>query len=406
MLAGLARADVPGYSFKSLATLDSTVVGEKISGDFEIGTVNASGTVAFVVEVDGGEAGFLIGVDGKAQLLARPNNDAPGGGKFGGSVYSPLWVNDAGNVAMGVDVDPGDGAAVEILYYDKGTNKWTVILKKGMPAPGGGTFNGATRYASINSANDIALVGNVAESAAGPAGDGIFLYSAGKLTALVRPGAKVGGGTLEQAWRVALTENGTVAFEGKVQGDDGYGAYIVTRDGAITELATPKTVAPGGSDKFTTLRGPHANSKGDVAMLGKVGDNWSVYLYTAKDKKLTAIVKPGDGLPGGGKLMTTEGENYRHTFDFLEDGTIVFAGQLDDGAGIYLSKDGKVNLVARTGQEMKGVGTPDKLANKDLSSLGVAINSKGQIAFPAHTTDDKTHLVLATPVAGTPAAGQ
>ena len=51
---GSVRAADLGYTFKSVAALDTTVGGEPIHGDFEVGSVNASGAVGFVTELDNG----------------------------------------------------------------------------------------------------------------------------------------------------------------------------------------------------------------------------------------------------------------------------------------------------------------------------------------------------------------
>jgi hypothetical protein len=407
--AGAARADVPGYSFQSLATLDSALPGGgTITHDFEVGTLNDSAVTAFVADVtdDGKEGAFLVGPDGKLQVIALTGQPAPNGGTYGTLVYSPFQVNNTGNLLLTVDVDRGDGGTKAVYYFDKIANRWTPVLEKGMPAPAGGTFNGADRFSALNDANTAAVTGDVTDSAAGPAGDGVFLWSGGKLTTVARPGTKVDSGVLTRAWRPTLSPNAIVAFEGTTtdspDSSTPYSAYIA-KDGVITELATPNTPVPASTDNFAALRGPHANSQGDVVMLGQVGTNWGVFLYTAADKKLQAIVKPGDTLPGGGTLTTVE--NYRHAVDINDDGAILFGAQLDTGDGIYLYQNGKISLVAKTGQDLKSVGTAANLANDGFPSFHLALNSKGQITFPVVTTDGKTQLVLATPAAPAPAAG-
>jgi hypothetical protein len=420
LIAGGAVRAADLYTYQSLITLDSPVEGgATISGDFEVGGVNASGVVAFVSEFGNGEGGLTVGPDGRVQVLSQPGADAPGGGVFANDVYSPLWINDAGNIAMGEDVDDGTGSAVEILYYDKAANKWTVVEKEHMAAPDGGTFTRATlditggfnMSPAIDNANNIAFGGNVTGSPAGPAGNGIFLWSptTQKLTTIARPGTRVTRGVLSEADSVAISNsNGYITFEGDVGNSGNHGAYVA-KDGVITELAAPHTVAPGGTDRFTRARFPHANSSGDVVMLGRVGTSQyaGLYLYTAKDKKLTAIVKPGDTLPGGGTLTTVE-RGYSAAFHISDDGSVVFGGQLDDGTGgVYVYKNGTITPVAKTGQNLAGVGLVDQLAGTGgLPPGGAAINSKGQIAFPAHTADGETHLVLATPAAApAPTAG-
>ena len=109
MTIGVVQAADLGYSFKSLAALDTTVAGVPIHGDFELGAVNASGAVVFVTELDNGEGGLMIGADGKQTLLSMNGADAPGGGKFGGYISNKVGLNDAGDILLSVGVDPGDG---------------------------------------------------------------------------------------------------------------------------------------------------------------------------------------------------------------------------------------------------------------------------------------------------------
>jgi hypothetical protein len=351
-----------------------------------------------VTEFDGGEGAVLAQPDGTFKALFVPGGSAPAGGTFGTSLANKVALNDSGNVAMSAPLDRGDGEGTEILFYDRAADKWSVIMQPGMPAPDGGTFESAVSFCTMNNANDIAFAANVTESSAGPAGTGVFLYSAGQTRTVARPGTKIGSGALTECRRAQISVEGQhVTFEGAVEGVDGYGAYVWS-GGTLTELASANVTAPDSDTKFSEMRGTIANSKGDVAMLGLVGDAWGAYLYTAADRKLITVAKPGDELPGGGKLATAESVG-RNSIRIGEDGSVYFAGTLesDAGAGVFVSKAGTLAAIARTGQELTGVGTAENLANSGFSSWGLGNNTKGQVAFPVLTTDGKTHLVLATP---------
>jgi hypothetical protein len=399
---GAARAAEPGYTFKSLARLDTTVAGEMIHGDFEVGGVNASGTVVFVTELDNGEGAILLEPDGKAQLLLKKDEDAPDGGKWGGNVPNKIGINDAGNIAMSVGVDFGEGEANAVLFYDKSANKWTVVMKSGMPAPGGGTFQGSQSFAGINNANDIVFIGTVDEPSSGFNGQAVYLWSGGKLTEIVRAGAKVGNTTLTDPRRVQINDAGIITFEDKTDADAG-GVYV-WKDGTITEIATLDTEAPDGGGKFTELRGVTANSSGDVAFLAKTDAGQGAYFYSAKDKKLVKVAAPGDEVPGG-KLVNVA-YDFRNNIRIGDDGSVLFVGQSENGSGLYLWKDGKISVVAQTGEEMKGLGKAKSFAGTGgIGGGGLALSSNGLIAFPVQTEDDVTHLVLATPGAA-PTAGQ
>src|SRR2546423_1245833 len=90
--AGTTRAaeQPPAYTFKPLAALDTPLPGGgMITNDFEIGTLNASGVVAFVADAPDKdvEGAFLVGPDAKLQVVALSGKDAPAGGTIGILVY-------------------------------------------------------------------------------------------------------------------------------------------------------------------------------------------------------------------------------------------------------------------------------------------------------------------------------
>ncbi len=405
MAAGTARAADLNYSFKSVAALDTTVGGEPIHGDFEVGSVNASGAVGFVTELDNGEGAFYIGADGKVEVLKKTDADAPTGGKFTGYISNKVGVTDAGNVLITAGVDTGDGEVVTPLFFDRAAKKWTVVGTRGMPAPDGGTFadrDGGNSFGSLNNADQVVFTEGVTESAAGPAGAGIFLWSKGKTTTVVRPGMKIARGAFVDAFRPQISDSGVVTFEGKLAGDNDFGAYAA-KDGVITEIASEQTVAPGGTAKFTTLKGVTANSNGDVAMLGATDAGWGAYLYTAKDKKLTKVAAPGDTMPGGGKLANVS-NGYRNSIRIADDGSVLFEATLDSGAGVFLYRNGELSSVALSGQDLKGgIGK----AQDDGIGNGLGFANNGVLTFVIKGDNDKVHLVVGTPPApAPPTAGQ
>jgi hypothetical protein len=400
--AGMTRAAVPGYTFKKLAGLGEKYADRTITNEFEVASLNSSGAAVWVSEFEeGGEGAILLEADGKATAIMDPNQAAPVGGTWGGGMSNKANVNDAGNVAFTAGVDHGDGAVEEVVFYDKAANKWTEVAKKDTPAPGGGTIQATVSFATLNNANDIVFIGTVADPATSFDGQALFLWSGGKLTEVVRAGAKVGDVVLSSPRRAQISDGGIITFEDLTDVDAG-GAYMV-KDGVITAIATTATDAPGGGGKFTAMKGPIANANGDVALLGQTDAGWGAYLYSAKDKALVKVAAPGDEMPGGGTLANAEAQG-RNSIRISADGSVVFAGQLEDGGGVYLWKEGKLDVLARTGQELPGVGTPQAMANKEITSWGLAIASNGMIAFPAKINDQE-QLILATPPAP-PAAGQ
>jgi hypothetical protein len=403
-------AQAAGFTFRSLITLGSEVPGGgKIIADFEVGNLNNAGQATTTTDFDaGGEGGLFFDTDGKITLLSMIDMNSPAGGKFtGGGASHNMPLNDAGNIAFTIEVDRGTSKGGEVLFYDRKADKWTVVMQPGVPVPGGGEYIGNDSFVAMNNANDIVIPAKVTESSAGPAGTALVLYSAGKLTTLVRPGAKVPAGTLIQCYRPHISDTGIVTFEGKVDGAADFGAYMI-RNGEITELATLGGSAPGSDEKFNRLRGVQANNNGDVIMLGRLeSDDHGVYVWSAADKKLKAIVTPGQELPGIGKLVSADGGG-RNSVRLREDGSVLFVGQFEDGSeALCVARDGQFSAVLKSGEEMKTqdgkrLGSAKILFSSSFegkASYGIGYNSKGQLHFPVATSDGMVHLMLATPTA-------
>jgi hypothetical protein len=399
LAGGQARAAEITYTYKSLVRRDEAFngTGETLSGNFEVGDVNAAGTVVGVSNYGDGEGGYLVDADGKGMVLSRPGKASPTGGDFGSDITNLLGVNDSGNVAMSVGVDRGDGQAREILFYERATDKWSNIARKGSALPGG-TISAAVSYTTISNANDITFTGQL------DSGQAVYLYDASSksITGIAVPGMTIGGGTFINAWRPRISQVGRiVTFEGQLKDDDNYGAYM-WKDGTVTELVRFNAAMPDVDGKATTtlfdqLRGPTANSNGDVAMLGHIDAGWGVFLRTAKDGKFIRIAGPGDTVAGG--KLAQVANSYRNDVRIAEDGSVLFTAIFDndDRAILLRHPDGTLTTVARTGQELKGVGTPKVLQGAIGGDSGLGLSTDGKITFPAQTEDGKTHLVLAIP---------
>jgi hypothetical protein len=399
LAGGRAQAAEITYTYKSLLRLDEPFsgTGETLSPNLEIGDVNTAGTVTGVVNYGDGEGGFLVDADGKGKVLSRPGKASPTGGDFGNDITNLVSVNDSGNVAMSVGVDRGDGQAREILFYERATDKWSNIAKKGSALPGR-TISAAVSFTTISNANDIAFTGQL------DSGQAVYLYDANSksISGIAVPGMAIGSGTFINAWRPRISQVGRiVTFEGQLKDDDNYGAYV-WKDGTLTELARFNAAMPDLDGKATTtlfdqLRGPTANSNGDVATLGHIDAGWGVFLRTAKDGKFVRIAGPGDTLAGG--KLSQVANSYRNDVRIAEDGSVLFTAIFDndDRAILLRQPDGTLSTVARSGQELKGLGKVKVLQGAIGGDSGLGFSTDGKIAFPAQTEDGKTHLVLAIP---------
>ena len=146
------------------------------------------------------------------------------------------------------------------------------------------------------------------------------------------------------------------------------------------------------------------NSRGDVVFIGDltpapepIGAALAVFLFS-KNGSTMAVARPGDPMPGGGTFVRAG--FFDATYDLNQRGDVSFAATLDtdvnaDGIadnGLYVFSKGSVQLVARTGTVIPGIGT--------IAYLGLpggVMNERGQVFFWAILSDGRTVLLLATP---------
>ena len=179
--------------------------------------------------------------------------------------------------------------------------------------------------------------------------------------------------------------------------------------GPIVSIAHQGDPAPGGG-VFNIAFGPVLNSRGDILFIGDLGTDphgfgpGGVFLFTKG--RLEAVARPGDAMPGGGHFATSSPliQNY----GINNGGDVTFDAALDTGpaeapdTGLYVSSGGVVQLVARTGTVIPGVGTVAGILNSlgfTFPSGGCTINNRGQVLFSALLTGggNSTVLLLATP---------
>ena len=121
-------------------------------------------------------------------------------------------------------------------------------------------------------------------------------------------------------------------------------------------------------------------------------------MFVYSDGKITAIARPGDRMPGGGKLVNASiinGNvhiNNRGDVAFRSVVTTDVDGDGFDDTGLFQWSRGHLSVIARTGTVIPGVGTVDELATPQLvippapvsATTSGAINSdRGQVLFCA-----------------------
>jgi hypothetical protein len=410
LLAGSSAhaAGLKGYTYKSLFTTQQPFgdTGTSTETDeIEVGGVSNDGTATGVVGWGGNEGAFLITADGKHSLvLGRQGDPNPTGGTWGGGLNNKVSINDQGNVAFVMPNDRGNGAVDECYFVDRSnpaSPKWTVVAQAGKSQVTGGTANDIVSFCTVGNSNKVVF------TAALDAGTGTYIWDSATLQIkpVCPPGTKVGSETIANARRVQIALNADiVTFEGQVDGDDNYGAYM-WKDGVITELVRWNTPAPDAAGKptasnFDEMRGPIANAKGDVVMLGHTADGWGVYLWTGADKKLVRIVGPGDTVDGA--KVNQVANSFRNDIRIGDDGSILFVARFDDQdqglRGLYLRQpDGTLTTVVKTGNDLLGIGKVDVLQGDIGGDSGLGYSTNGHITVPVNTSDGKRQLILAIP---------
>lgn len=437
-----------GYHFQPLAYLNDPAPGGGLHiNDFEVGSLNNSGTVAFISDVStGGEGAFLARSGQAGQQVTRTGLPASGG-VVGGSAFGRFAVNDAGNTAVTFG-DPtlspiGLGGVVYRSNHAGGPLS-AVELPGVTPVPGGGVFRGAYVQPSINERGTIVFTGMVdtpygvhipGETYLG-LGLGIYEQSLnGNISTVVAPGDPApGGSTFDNAGNPWINARGDVAFEGHVAGDEaitgglpqsvrlfaGDGAYLRNaRTGVIRVIAHTGDAAPGGGI-FRHAWGPVVNDRGQVLFVGDLtaapANDQILGLFLKRGGKTVAVARPGDAMPGGGHIFTTS--DYTNDYGLNNDGDVSFSAALDtfhteviNGAatsirdtGVYVASHDKVRLVARSGSVIPGIGTIADLqnpffvgTNNQLLFGGAVINNPGQVAFQGILTDGRDALLIANP---------
>lgn len=427
------------YSFQVLARLgDPLPGGGSMVFDFEPSGINDGGDVAFGCDFDTGGEGILLRThDGQLSVLARPGDPAPGGGTFDGFFFVRIPINDVGDVAFHFFLDPfqlPSGLNSAIYRYSHVTRAVSAVFVPGVtPAPGGGTFAGATISTSMNNSGDIAFTGIVTGADIDPdnppgfdgLGNKVFMQSRdGTLVKVVAPGDSTNSGRIfdivTNPW---IGNNGDVAFDGHLVGDTcidfgvpqsdrvfcAVGTYIKkASSGTIVPVAEQGQAAPGGGN-FAIAFGPVMNSAGQVVFIGDLtpepaggNDDLGVFLYS--NGKLVSVARPGDAIPGGGTFARSA--FYVNTYHLNNRGEVTFNGFLDDGtSGLFIWRLGQLGVVVRAGTVIPGAGTVVDMSAPGLIGSGYApgawSNDHGQILFTAAVDDGSGDLtavlVIATP---------
>ncbi|MBI3468907.1 MAG: hypothetical protein HY000_38370 [Planctomycetes bacterium] len=448
----LSHAPGLGYSFQPVAFLgDPAPGGGVFINDFELYGINNRGEVSFTADVSNCEGGFgfcegyFRGTTGSLAQITRTGEPVPGGGTVLFSAAFPQGINDHGDLAVAVALDPFGGTAganTGLYRYSSNTQTLTPVVLPGVtPVPGGGAFVGGGVHSDINNRGDIVFPGMVptddgihipGEPDLG-LGIGIFRQSKdGKIVALVAPGDPApGAGTFDFARMPRINDAGDLAFFAHLAGEpcDEFpgtpqadfihclNAGLYVRDaatGEIQSIVQPHDPAIG--ERLYPF-GAVINSRGQIAFTASnVNPDFKfpdTAVFFHANGTTTPVALPGDAMPGGGRVVRTG--VFIGALELNERGEVAFDATLDtdenaDGfpdSGLYVwvpqvGTQGTLHLIARTGTVIPGVGTIAHFATPGfLGALPAGLprnNDGGQVFFQATLEDGTGVLLIATPM--------
>jgi hypothetical protein len=422
------------YTFTEIARLgDAAPGGGHFINDFEPSAINNRGMASFATDLDtaaeGGEGSFLA-QGGDIIPILRTGDKAPGGGAIiGPIILGDQALNGKGDMVAAWLRDPFEsplGKNAGVYRYSHKRDKSRPVMLPGMPAPGGGTFLGAFFHASINRPGDAVFPGIISPTLGikgNPMGLGIFKADkSGNISKVAVPGDVVPEGILDSALNPWINLPGDVAFSGHVAGEecipvwDSAGAGDIACGESIyfKPAATGKILsiahqgAPirprAGGGTFHYAWGPIVNNAGEIVFIGDLSTPPGICqvngVFKWRAGKLTKVARPGDPMPGGGKMATATCS----TLDYFINnrGDICFNIVLDTetngtaDTGLYVLSKGTVHLVARTGTVIPGIGTIATV-KPPFGAGGARMNGLGQVLFQVGLTGGAQVLLLATP---------
>ena len=398
------------HDFRVLAALGVPAPGGgNYLNDFEAGTVNGRGDVAFVADVPEGEALFAAR-NGTVIQVARSEQVVAGGTTLGIGSINNVAQNDRGEMAFSwalapfVPVPLGVNAA--LFRADVDGPVQAIVLPGLTPAPGGGVFAGSNS-AAISNQGEIAFAGLI-NTAQGPS-FGIFVARRdGTIAAVARPGDAAPGGStfLSGEAPPSIGGGGDVAFAASVANRPGLGVYVWrATSNAIEAIAQPGDPAPGGG-VFERAIVPHVNARGDVLFAGGIRQGRRLFfgLYLATNGRIVPIAKRGDVMPDGWGFVSLRVGLSPATLN--DSGDVAFVAQteretgtgigISRGEAVYASSHGALRLVAHPGSLILGVVGVLSVSSPPATAL---INERGDVVFQADTFGGQRLLLEAGPKA-------
>jgi hypothetical protein len=320
--------------------------------------------------------------------------------------FNQLGFNNAGRTVIRAHL-LGDGInpSNDFATYIETDNGLQLVSRTGDPASGipGAEF-GALQALLLNDAGELAILIDVGNP---PFADqeSIWFWDAGSLDLVARRGdvAPGTGASFGTPGNPVLNDAGEVAFRTLSTT-----AIWSGGPGSVRLIARSGDPAPGASNQaaFSLFLDPVINNSVHVAFFAIATDS-SSGIWSDRSGMLNRIVALGDAAPGTPSGVTFQSMS---TPVLNEADRIAFRGQLvgdtvtdANDTGIWTDASGAVTLVAREGNPASGV--PDGLVFGELDAGSYGLNALNQIAFlgrvaGAGVTDVNDIAIWATDPAG------
>jgi hypothetical protein len=289
--------------------------------------INASGGTVFVAKASGApDKLYFYPAAGAAQVVARSDGPAPGGGTFRSQrAFFALSVNNAANVAFLGELVAGEG----VFVRDGGVLEIGALRSQASPA--GGVFDSFTMVGDINGASRVPFVATVD---GGPSGVFTYAASSNTLSSLVLDGTATLDG--RQICSTSAVDLGSGSFAvlraaSKVNCADGgeasnAGIFLVTGAGISTIVLTGDASPIGGSTFANFLETPQINAANDIAFhAGTVGTTKTdgVFVWDFATDTISTAVRRGDAASVVGGSVASN-----LSFDFTDAGDVYLNAKL------------------------------------------------------------------------------
>jgi hypothetical protein len=276
--------------------------------------VNAAGDVAFYARVSSGGAqpgGIFVREGPTLRKLVMPGDPAPppAVGEFYFFAQAGMDLNDAGDLVFAAMIrDDSSGFVVfrDAIVFRAAGGPLSVIAVEDGPAPDaiGGTYTGFGGPA-LNSHGDAVFFAGI-DSGSSPRAIVVVSQGASRVVAARGdPAPRTDGGSfVEFDDHATIDDTGNVLFRASINGGSVTHGVFVHSAGGLTALALPGDPAPailGGALAYLPLQ-PSLSLAGVAVLPALVatptGDVYA--LLSSSGGELQLILKEGDPAPGGG----------------------------------------------------------------------------------------------------------